>query len=67
MIKGNYMVTLELAKSYECNDLVWEFENKFKEGEDISRGEFMDFFLDWDCSEDEIEENWEKLKNSLLR
>jgi len=44
MKKSNYDLVLEIVKSYEAEDILNDFKDKFKEGSNISKSEFVEFF-----------------------
>jgi|688.fasta_scaffold155143_4 hypothetical protein len=59
---NNYDLVLEIIESYEEEEILNEFKNRFKEGKNISKKDYMEFcgeFID-DISEwYYIKLNWE--------
>ncbi len=60
-MKSNYELVLEIIKSYDDEDVLDDFKNEFKVGEDISKEDYMLFCKNYidDMSEiDNIKLNW---------
>ena len=66
MIKSNYEFVLEVIKSYEMENVLEDFKNRFVEGENISREDYLDFCYGYvdDSSEGYyIDLNWEWIES----
>ena len=66
MIKSNYEFVLEVIKSYEMENVLEDFKNRFVEGENISREDYLDFCYKYvdDSSEGYyIDLNWEWIES----
>jgi len=66
MKNSNYDLVLEIVKSYEAEDILNDFSNEFKEGSNISKSEFVEFFNKYidDMSEVEfIKNNWKYVES----
>ena len=63
---SNYGLVLEIVWSFEDDDVENDFKERFKEGENISKEEFFDFFEGYmdDMSElYYIKKNWEYVES----
>ena len=66
MEKGNYDLVLEVVEFYEDEEIMDDFKNEFKEGENVSKKSFVEFFNRFidDMSEVEfIKNNWKYVES----
>ena len=66
MKNSNYDLVLEIIGFYDDEDILNDFSNEFKEGSDISKSEFVEFFNKYidDMSEVEfIKNNWKYVES----
>lgn len=66
MEKGNYDLVLEVVEFYDDEEIMDDFKNEFKEGENVSKKSFVEFFNRFidDMSEVEfIKQNWKYVES----
>lgn len=66
MSKSNYDLVLEVIESYEMEDVLSDFKDRFVEGKNISESDYFDFcgnYIDDISEEYYIRMNWKYIKS----
>ena len=66
MIKSNYDLVLEVIKSYEMEDVLSDFKDRFVEGENVSESDYFGFccgYIDDISEEYYIRLNWKYIES----